>query len=182
MIEKPAAPSFLTVHPSGRIPAIGAIVVCALLGAIVWQTIHLDFFEMIYRVALVAAIGAWAPLYLTYITTRYEINALHVAVTRGIITRRRRAVPLNRITNYELVIPLHKRLFGLADLLLDTAGGEEVEGQMKNMNLRDAVAFKHFLTLQMGEQKVANAVEGSDLHERRVAAVKSIQGEIDDLG
>jgi putative membrane protein len=56
--------------------------------------------------------------------TRYRINAEEIRVESGLIVRRSRRVRIERLQAVEVQQPLLARLFGMAELKLDTAGAE----------------------------------------------------------
>jgi len=104
----------------------------------------------------------------------YEINPLEISIEVGIFSKSRAAAPLNRITNFELRRSLLERIFGLANLLIDTAGSSDVEVGLHSMRLSDAENFAKVLSLNLGQQKIIDAGEDKQLREDRVEAVKDI--------
>ena len=129
------------VHPSTRyiwLFIAGFLVLLALkvlmLGALPW-------FTPVWRVMVLVGGLLLVYLYLARITTIYEITPLEVAMEEGIFSKVRRTAPLTRITNFEMVRPWYKRILGIADLLVDTAGSSDVELRLEEMALKDAQTF-----------------------------------------
>jgi putative membrane protein len=66
-----------------------------------------------------------------YVTLRYRIQGSDFVVTEGLIFRRVRSVPVRRIQNVDLIQnPLH-RLFGVAEVRIETAAGSEPEATLR---------------------------------------------------
>ncbi|WP_312317295.1 PH domain-containing protein [Stenotrophomonas sp.] len=88
---------------------------------------------------------------LQYLTFRYHIGHDAISVRSGIIARNRREIPFARIHN--VVVhqnPLH-RLFGVAELRLESAGGHRPEAEMRVLKLSQALALEQ-LVRQRGQQ------------------------------
>ncbi len=88
---------------------------------------------------------------LQYLTYRYHIGDDAISVRSGIIARNRREIPFARIHN--VVVhqnPLH-RLFGVAELRLESAGGHRPEAEMRVLKLSQALALEQ-LVRQRGQQ------------------------------
>lgn len=165
----------LATRPSMRVPVLIAVISISVLAIVVVYTYNVPGFEVLYQLTLVAGVIFFGRSYLNCILTRYTATPLQLTVERGILVRTRRAIPLNRITNFELILPLHKSILGLADLHVDTAGGSGVELRMDGLLREHAEDFKRYISVQIGEQKVSDAGDGTDLQERRMAAVEEIK-------
>ncbi|WP_282298213.1 PH domain-containing protein [Stenotrophomonas sp. PS02289] len=88
---------------------------------------------------------------LQYLTFRYHIGHDAISVRSGIVARNRREIPFARIHN--VVVhqnPLH-RLFGVAELRLESAGGHRPEAEMRVLKLSQALALEQ-LVRQRGQQ------------------------------
>lgn len=88
---------------------------------------------------------------LQYLTFRYHIGRDAISVRSGVIARNRREIPFARIHN--VVVhqnPLH-RLFGVAELRLESAGGTRPEAEMRVLKLSQALALEQ-LVRQRGAQ------------------------------
>jgi putative membrane protein len=90
-------------------------------------------------VALVVAI---AVSVLSWAFTRYRIDADDVSVDSGVLFRRSRRVRIDRLQAIDIVAPLLARLFGLAELKLDMAGGSEGTVRLGYLRLEDAQALR----------------------------------------
>ncbi|HVI60451.1 MAG TPA: PH domain-containing protein [Luteimonas sp.] len=77
-----------------------------------------------------------------YLTFRYRIAADSVVVDSGVLLRSHRQVPFSRIHNVAIHQSLLHRLFGVAEVRLESAGGEKPEAEMRVLRLDDAVALE----------------------------------------
>lgn len=70
--------------------------------------------------------------------TTYTITNEDIRVREGVLTRRLTIVPYRRVTNISLYQNVINRLFGLVDVLIDTAGGDLTEVIFYRINGEDA--------------------------------------------
>jgi len=109
---------------------------------------------------LIAVVGLVAYALLQYLTYRYQIGRDAITVRSGVVSRNRREIPFARIHN--VVVhqnPLH-RLFGVAELKLESAGGNRPEAEMRVLKLDQALALEA-LVRQRGQPTVAVAAPGA---------------------
>ncbi len=172
-------PDNISVHPSGRIAMAWGVLFLSLLGLKSYLTWDWEYFELSYRAFLLLGIGVVGYQYLARVTSVYSITPLEISLSVGIFSKHRRVAPLNRITNFEIARPFLLRLFGLADLNIDTAGGAEIELELHDMNLSDAEGFSAFLNWHIGQQKVSDADENPALRQARETAVSALSNAAD---
>jgi putative membrane protein len=101
--------------------------------------------------ALIVIVVLVAISILQYLTFHYRIGRDAISVRSGVISRNRREIPFARIHN--VVVhqnPLH-RLFGVAELRLESAGGNRPEAEMRVLRLDQALALEQ-LVRQRGQQ------------------------------
>nr|WP_251006542.1 PH domain-containing protein [Stenotrophomonas sp. ISL-67] len=111
--------------------------------------------------ALVVIVVLVAVSILQYLTFHYQIGRDAISVRSGVISRNRREIPFARIHN--VVVhqnPLH-RLFGVAELRLESAGGNRPEAEMRVLRLDQALALEQ-LVRQRGQQTAAGGA--TDAH------------------
>lgn len=77
-----------------------------------------------------------------YFTYRYGFDSEGLVIRSGLLQRTLRHVPYARIHNVGLQQSLLHRLFGVAEVRLESAGGTTAEGQMRVLSLRDAHALE----------------------------------------
>ncbi|NNF04578.1 MAG: PH domain-containing protein, partial [Rhodothermales bacterium] len=82
----------------------------------------------------------WIVLY--YLRFRYWISDEELTIHSGVLTRRRRNIPVDRIQNIEIQQPLLPRLFGTAKVAVYTAGSSNAEGVLEYVSLDEAKSIK----------------------------------------
>lgn len=98
---------------------------------------------------------------LQYLTYRYRIGSDVLTIRSGLLQRNWREIPFARIHN--VIVhqnPLH-RLFGVAELRLESAGGDKPEAQMRVLPLAQALALEQ-LVRHRGNAGTDEAVEVAD--------------------
>ncbi|MFT3761525.1 MAG: PH domain-containing protein [Pseudoxanthomonas sp.] len=88
-------------------------------------------------VAVLAAVSL-----LEYFTYRYRIGADKLTVRSGWLHRSVREIPFARIHNVAVHQSLLHRLFGVAEVRLESAGGHKPEAQMRVLRLDQALALE----------------------------------------
>ena len=89
------------------------------------------------------------------LTFRYAIGAQAITVRRGWLHRTRRELPFARIHNVSLhQSPLH-RLFGVAEVRLESAGGAGAEARMRVLKLVQALALEALVRRRRGQAHAA---------------------------
>lgn len=116
-----------------------------------------------YLAALIVIAGLVGVSILQYLTYRYRIGRDGISVRSGVISRNRREIPFARIHN--VVVhqnPLH-RLFGVAELRLESAGGHRPEAEMRVLKLSQALALEQLVRHRGQDQdRVAAPMDGND--------------------
>ena len=79
---------------------------------------------------------------LQYFTYRYRIGADAITIRSGLLQRSQREIPFARIHNVGLHQSLLHRMFGVAEVRLESAGGQKPEAQMRVLGLDDALALQ----------------------------------------
>jgi putative membrane protein len=135
--------------------------------------------------AAVAAVVLSLVAVLRYYTYRFRIDAGELVIRDGVLQRQVRHLPLGRITNIALrQNPLH-RLFGVAEVRLESAtGGNQAEAQMRVLALRDAEALEALIrAARRSEAAPTPAAAGvADAHEDAAeAAAPLLQVPLRDL-
>ena len=108
---------------SNLIPAI-----FALLGAANGQMIYVVLAMFFFM----ASIGLSV---IRYFTLRYQISDGELVVNEGLIFRRTRTVPVERIQNIDLVQGVLHRIFKVADVRVETASGTKPEATLSVLSL-----------------------------------------------
>ncbi len=91
-------------------------------------------------VVVLALVSVWR-----YFTYRYRADGDSLFIRSGLLERSLRQVPFSRIHNVELRQTLLHRLFGVAEVKLESAGGTKPEAQMRVLRLDDALALERLI-------------------------------------
>jgi putative membrane protein len=88
-------------------------------------------------VGVLALVSVWR-----YFTYRYGFSDEALIVRSGVLERSVRVIPFARIHNVALQQSLLHRMFGVADVRLESAGGQKPEAEMRVLKLADALALE----------------------------------------
>lgn len=92
-------------------------------------------------IAVVVLIGS----VLSYLVTGYHVVGRELRIHEGLISRRTRAIPVDRLQSVELVQPVIARLFGLAELRLEVVGGARTEAPLAYLTRDEATDLRRRL-------------------------------------
>lgn len=88
-------------------------------------------------VGVLALVSVWR-----YFTYRYRVDRDSIVIRSGLLNRHLREVPFARIHNVALHQSLLHRMFDVAEVRLESAGGMKPEAQMQVLKLADAMALE----------------------------------------
>lgn len=80
-----------------------------------------------------------------YFTYRYRIDGDSLRIRSGLLERESRQIPFSRIHDVSLQQNLLHRLFGVAAVKLESAGGNKPEAEMKVLAYADALALERLI-------------------------------------
>ncbi|MBP6627508.1 MAG: PH domain-containing protein, partial [Arenimonas sp.] len=80
-----------------------------------------------------------------YFTYRFRVDADGIVIRSGLLQKSLRNIPFTRIHNVALHQTLLHRVFGVAEVKLESAGGITPEGQMRVLSLADAHALEELV-------------------------------------
>ena len=86
---------------------------------------------------ILGAISLWQ-----YYTYRFRIGEDSLQIRSGMLQRTLRQIPFARIHNVGLHQTLLHRIFGVAEVRLESAGGIKPEAEMRVLTLKDALALE----------------------------------------
>ncbi|MBN8799505.1 MAG: PH domain-containing protein, partial [Stenotrophomonas nitritireducens] len=98
-----------------------------------------------HLVTLAVILAMAATALLQYLTYRYRIGEDALTVRSGILERTRREIPFARIHNVVVHQNLLHRLFGVAELRLESAAGDKPEAQMRVLRLEQALELERLI-------------------------------------
>lgn len=90
-----------------------------------------------------------------YLRFRYRVTGTSLVLDSGVWRREHRVIPLARIQNIDLKRNVLQRMLGVAELHVETAGGESSEAALSVLGMREADALRsHLLELRAGAEDV----------------------------
>ncbi len=87
---------------------------------------------------------------LRYIATRYGLVGDQLVIRSGVLFKRRRSIPLQRIQNIDLKRGVFHRLLGVAEVRVETAGSEGSEAHLRVVGKQAAELFRTDLLRRRG--------------------------------
>jgi len=96
-------------------------------------------------VALVVLVLGLTLAYLSWRMTRYRVTADALELQHGVLSRRQRQARLDRLQAVDIVQPLLARIFGLARLTLEVAGGGDSRIELSYLTERQAQRLRNHL-------------------------------------
>ncbi|WP_433539267.1 PH domain-containing protein [Micromonospora sp. CA-249363] len=125
---------------------------------------------------VVLALGATVLSVISWYNTGYHVVGRELRVHEGLLWRRTRAIPLERLQAVEVVRPLLAQLTGLAELRLEVVGGGKTEAPLAYLGVADATRLRERLLALAGravpsagtapatQVETPTAVRGRPLH------------------
>ncbi|GLW27259.1 PH domain-containing protein [Actinoplanes regularis] len=123
----------------------GAKSLFVIVAALSWQTLNQLGPVHFGIVVLVLAVGALIFSLISWWNTGYQVVARELRINEGLVWRRHRAIPLDRLQSVELRRPLLAQLTGLAELRLEVVGGSKTEAPLAYLSVREAAALRERL-------------------------------------
>jgi putative membrane protein len=122
-----------------------------LIAIISWQGFAQLGLERFLGVVAIILIGAVVVSVVAWRYTGYEVVGRELRIHEGLLSRRTRAIPLERLQSAEVVRPLLAQLSGLAELRLEVVGGGKAEAPLAYLTVADAQSLRtHILALAAG--------------------------------
>jgi putative membrane protein len=87
----------------------------------------------------------------SWLRTTFWIESDELRVDTGVIQRQSRRIRIDRLQGIDIVQPFVARLFGLAELRMDVAGGSSREGSLAYLQLSEARRLKDLLLARRDE-------------------------------
>ncbi len=96
-------------------------------------------------ICVLGAVSIWQ-----YYTYRFRIGVDSLEIRSGLLERSLRQIPFARIHNVGLHQTLLHRIFGVAEVRLESAGGIKPEAEMRVLKLEDALALEALVRRRTG--------------------------------
>lgn len=75
----------------------------------------------------------------------FYITSKEIVIKSGVVSRRQRNIPIERIQNIEITQNFLQRILGIAKVLIETAGGSETEGMLEYVSKKDAEDIRYVI-------------------------------------
>jgi putative membrane protein len=99
--------------------------------------------------------------YASWLRTKYWIEADELRVDTGVVYHQSRRIRIDRLQGIDIVQPFVARIFGLAELKMDVAGGDR-EGSLAYLPLPEAQELRELLLARRDAVRRAVAPEPAD--------------------
>jgi putative membrane protein len=135
--------------------------------ALSWQTFAQLGLAGFALLVVVVLIGLTIYSVISWRYTGYEVTGRELRIHEGVLSRRTRAIPLERLQSVEVVRPLLAQLAGLAELRLEVVGGGKAEAPLAFVTVDEAQSLRtQLLELAKGETRGEQAT--AEPHAERV--------------
>ncbi|MFI2714536.1 PH domain-containing protein [Micromonospora sp. NPDC018662] len=132
------------LHPLS--PALhGAKSLVVVIAGLSWSTLSRVGFGWFAALVAVFVLGATVLSVVSWWNTGYHVVGRELRVHEGLLWRRTRAIPLERLQAVEVVRPLLAQLTGLAELRLEVVGGGKTEAPLAYLGVAEAAALRQRL-------------------------------------
>lgn len=130
------------------------------IAALSWSTLSRVGIGWFSALVAALALGALALSAISWYNTGYHVIGRELRIHEGLLWRRTRAIPLERLQAVEVVRPLLAQLTGLAELRLEVVGGGKTEAPLAYLSVSDAVALRERLIRLAGRVPAADGWAG----------------------
>ena len=111
-----------------------------------------------------------------FFTLRYRIEDAHLVVDQGLVFRKTRSIPVQRIQNIDLTQNVLHRIFKVAEVKIETASGTEAEAVLRVLSMEEFDVLRTAIfagkASEAAEQKSRPLAEG-DFASDSVVAIRS---------
>lgn len=129
-----------------------------------------DFSRLLLFI-LIGLVGAGAIAFLTWWRFRYGVGEREIVIESGVIRRRRRVIPFERVQDIAIEQRLLARLFGTALVRIETGGAAADEGHLDSVALGEA----HRLRDLIRGRRAAPRAEAADSNEEPLLFAMSLK-------
>ncbi|MCW3840881.1 PH domain-containing protein [Micromonospora yasonensis] len=137
------------LHPLS--PALhGAKSLVVVIAGLSWSTLSRVGFGWFAVLVAIFVLGATVLSVISWWNTGYHVVGRELRVHEGLLWRRTRAIPLERLQAVEVVRPLLAQLTGLAELRLEVVGGGKTEAPLAYLSVAEATALRQRLLAVAG--------------------------------
>ncbi|MFC0530723.1 PH domain-containing protein [Phytohabitans kaempferiae] len=137
----------------------GARALVVIIAALSWQTLGSLGLGWFAAIVVAALIGYVVLSAVSWYFTGYQVVGRELRIHEGLVFRRTRAIPLERLQAVEVVRPLLAQLTGLAELRLEVVGGGKTEAPLAFLTVAESRALRERLLVLAGKASAAAHTE-----------------------
>ena len=126
-------------------PLVRSSILVAAVVASSWDDVLRGNLGLVGWLLLALLVGGLVYGTASWLRTTYWIEQDELRVDTGVISRQSRRIRVDRLQGIDVVQPLVARLFGLAEVRMDVAGGGSREGSLAFLPLREAEQLRETL-------------------------------------
>ena len=123
-------------------PVVRGFIVVLAAATTIWRDLRTGDVGLLASVLGLLLVGGAAYGFASWYRTRFWIQPDELRVDTGVISRQSRRIRIDRLQGVDIVQPFVARLFGLAELRMDVAGGSAREGSLAFLRLSEARELK----------------------------------------
>jgi len=143
------------LHPASLLFSLASILRRFLIPGLLVLYVGRERAELwIMILAVPAALYAVAK----YISLRYSFGRSELVIREGIVQKRERLIPYDRIQNIDTTRNLAHRLFGVANVAIQTASGQRAEAELRVLSLTAVEALRE----QVAKRRTAQPLPTED--------------------
>ncbi|MFK8115019.1 MAG: PH domain-containing protein [Rubripirellula sp.] len=152
------------LHPASLVFQVLAVGRQSLFPTLVfgWSAVKGSWIALVVGLGIVGLVILYSVL--RYLTFRYRIADGELVVTEGLIFRKIRNVPVDRIQNVDLVQNLFHRLLEVAEVKVETASGTEPEATLRVLSMADVEKLRRQILV-----RPSPALAGSEASQQATA-------------
>ncbi|MCK6483086.1 MAG: PH domain-containing protein [Phycisphaerae bacterium] len=129
------------LHPVSLLFSVGSLLKQLFWPALIFLLYRRgDGYELFFLVLLLPSL---VIALIRYFSFRYRFAENELVVNEGVFIRKQRHIPYARIQNIDVVQNVAHRLFGVAQVMIETAGGAEPEAKMRVLSLQAVDEMRH---------------------------------------
>lgn len=134
------------------------------------------WFNLIFGAMYLVFIVPWIALH--YLRFRYWITPEELVIHSGVLTRRRRNIPVERIQNIEIEQAPLQRMLGTAKVIVYTAGSAQAEGVLEYVAIEEAGEIRAVVRNLQQQMHAEQTAETEEISSAESGATATAQGEL----
>jgi putative membrane protein len=158
----PAAPERTFHRLSPLTPVVRGAVFVVAVAATTWDDLFNGQLGTLALILLGVLFAGAVYGFLSWLRTKYWIDATELRIDTGVLYHQSRRIRIDRLQGIDIVQPFVARIFGLAELKMDVAGGD-AEGSLAFLPLAEAHRVREVLLARRDAvRRTTPHTEGAD--------------------